>query len=136
MSKKYYVTNKELLVEIKTYLEEDVITERLGKMILQIANGVASKPNFSGYTWREDMVSEGVLTVLKYMKNFDPEKSSNPFSYFTMIIYNAFIQYLNQQKKHSKIKNRLFDSQNNINENNEEYLSKAINYQLLMDSEK
>lgn len=55
--------------------------------------------------WKQN----GILTVLKYLRNFDPEKSNNPFAYITTIISNSFIGYITKQKKHSKIKNDLFD---------------------------
>ena len=112
-----YVKNKDLLEEIRKYKEDlrngkDKMSENLGVMIMLIANGLAQKPNFSGYTWIEDMKAEAVFTVVKYLRNFDPEKSQNAFAYVTTICMRAFIAYLNKQKKHSKIKNDLFEFQN------------------------
>jgi len=42
-----------------------------------------------------------------YFDNFDPEKSSNPFSYFTTIIWYAFLRRLDKEKKQSYIKGKL-----------------------------
>lgn len=122
-----YVSNKELLEEIIEYKKTCKYDENgkyvkgsgrmnnnLGRMMLLIANGLATKPNFIGYTWREDMVAEGLLAVCKYLHNFDPEKSTNAFSYITQYFYNAFIAYINKQKKHSYIKDQLFTRQDCI----------------------
>lgn len=57
-------------------------------------------------TWKQN----GILVVLKYLHNFNTEKSNNPFAYITTIITNAFIGYITKQKKHSQIKNELFEA--------------------------
>lgn len=78
-------------------------------MIVKIATGLSQKPNFSGYTWVEDMRAEAILTVVKYLRNFNPEKSSNPFAYVTTICTNAFRGYIMKQRKNTVIKNQLFE---------------------------
>lgn len=100
----HYVSNNELLEEIVKFKDNGVISEELGRMLLSIATHYSSKSNFSGYTWRTDMISESVLTCVKYLKNFKPEKSTNAFAYVTQIIKNSFKLYITSQKKHSKIK--------------------------------
>ena len=123
MASKYYVKNTDLLEEIRIYkttCKYDLETgkyiknsarmhDKLARMVMLIANGLGSKGNFSGYTWREDMVGEGILTVLKYLHNFNPEKSNNPFAYITQICSHAFKNYLKNQKKASIIKNVLWE---------------------------
>ena len=121
MAVKYYVKNADLLVQIKAYRETckyDPVTKKfisgkmsdtLGAMILRISRGLASKGNYSGYTWVEDMIAEGNLTVCKYLHNFDPEKSNNPFAYITQICNHSFKNYIKNQKKHSIIKNAMFE---------------------------
>jgi len=108
-SKKNYVNNKDLLSEIKIYKDSGVMSEKLGEMILEIANNFSSRGSFAGYTWRDDLVADGVLTCVKYLKNFDHTKSSNPFSYITQICYHAFLNYIKTQNKHSEIKASLYD---------------------------
>ena len=105
---KNYVNNKELLQEIDDFQQTEVMSERLGEILLNIAEQYSSKGNFSGYTWRDDMVGEAVLTCVKYLKNFNREKSNNPFSYITQICYNSFVNYIKIQKKHSTIKDSLY----------------------------
>lgn len=121
----YYVKNKDLLIEISIYKQTEIFHNKLGSMILQIVDGLAHRPNFYGYTYIEDMKSEAHLAILKGLKNFDPNKSSNPFAYITQIGWNAFIAFINKEKKKSKIKNRLFDLQHIILEEDD---MSALNY--------
>ena len=108
---KYYVKNEEILPHIYQYRETGKISEGFGEILLSIANNYACKGSFHGYTWKQDMVSEAVLTCIRYMHNFDPirQKKPNPFAYFTMIIHRSFLTYIRKQKKHSKIKNELYE---------------------------
>jgi len=103
------VNNKDLLVEIDTYKLSGKMSEELGGMILEIANNFSSRGSFAGYTWKDDLVADAVLTCVKYLKNFDPEKSSNPFSYITQVCYHAFLNYIKNQNKHGEIKSKLYD---------------------------
>lgn len=139
-AKKNYVTNKELLEEIRLYkltitdsLPNGKMSERLGEMIMSIAKGLSQKPNYSGYTWVEDMRAESILTCCKYLKNFDPEKSNNPFAYVTQICARAFIAYLNKQKKHAKIKNDCFNNKDRVNDSGEFDSNSSMDYSLLID---
>lgn len=106
----YYVKNADLLVEIEKWKETGKMSDELGRMIVKIAHGLSRKGNWCRYTWIEDMISDGVFTVCKYLKNFDTNKSKNPFAYITSILTNAYIGQINYHKKHSKIKKALFDS--------------------------
>jgi DNA-directed RNA polymerase specialized sigma24 family protein len=58
------------------------------------------------------MVSDGIENCLQYLDNFDPAKSSNPFAYFTQIIYYAFIRRIQKEKKQVTIKHRLIMDNN------------------------
>ena len=99
----HYVDNQQFLEsmieyqnEIKHAKESDEppppIPEYLGECFLKIANRLSFRPNFINYAFREDMISDGIENCIQYMNNFNPEKSSNPFAYFTQIIYYAFIR--------------------------------------------
>lgn len=76
------------------------IPEYIGECFLQLATRIAKKPNFAGYAFRDDMVSDAVENMLLYMHNFSEEKSKNPFGYFTQIIYYAFFRRIEREKKH------------------------------------
>ena len=138
--RKFYVKNKDLLIEIIKYKKTGIISEELGEMIFKIAKNYATKGNFSGYTYIQDMISEAVLTCLKYMHNFNPNKYKypNPFAYFTTIIYHSFLNYIRKQKKHSEIKDICYKRIDLLEEDkyNDYYLIKAINYQVLRSLDK
>lgn len=113
-----YVKNKEMLEELRKYKESGVIGETLGEMFLLIARNLSNKSIFSGYTWKSDMISEASLTCVKYCHNFDPEKSNNPFAYFTKYCYNSFIGYIKKQNKHGNIKQTLYDNKDMVETDN------------------
>ena len=116
--KPHYVDNKQLYAVMIEYkkavdLAEDQgdtkpqIPDYVGRCLLQIANRLATKPNFANYTFKADMISDGIENCLQYMNNFNPEKSKNPFAYFTQIIYYAFIRRIQKEKKQIQIKSKL-----------------------------
>lgn len=80
------------------------VTDYIAESFLKIAEHLSHRPNFINYPFREDMVGDGVENCLLYAHNFDPNKSSNPFSYFTQIIYYAFLRRIEKEKKQAFIK--------------------------------
>jgi DNA-directed RNA polymerase specialized sigma24 family protein len=132
MAKPYYVKNSDLLPHIHEYRETGIVSEELGGYLYKIAFNYANKGSFYGYTWKEDMVSEAVLTCIKYMYNFNPmaQKRPNPFAYFTTIIHNAFLNYIRKQKKHSKIKDICWKNCYLLDKE-EIYQTKAIDYRVM-----
>ena len=121
--KPHYVNNKEFLQAMSdwkaTVLEAEAndesrpqVTNYIGECFLKIANHLSYRPNFINYTYREEMISDGIENCLQYIDNFDPEKSKNPFAYFTQIIYFAFVRRITREKKQSKIKDKLLKSSN------------------------
>ena len=83
------------------------VTNYIGECFLKIANHLSYRPNFINYTYRDDMISDGIENCLQYMNNFNPEKSTNPFAYFTQIIYYAFIRRIQKEKKQTLVKQKL-----------------------------
>ena len=121
--KVHYVDNKQFLaaiVERKEQIREaesvgepkPQISNYLGECILKIANHLSYRPNFINYTYKEEMISDGIENSLQYIDNFDPEKSKNPFAYFTQIIYYAFIRRIAKEKKQQKIKDKMLKRSN------------------------
>ena len=113
--KRNYVNNKDLLEAMIQYKkacaeaedcgdEKPRVPDYIGKAIYQIATRLSTKPNFSGYSYKEDMVSDGIENCLQYMHNFNPEKSQNPFAYFTQIIWYAFLRRIAKEKKQMYIR--------------------------------
>jgi len=116
--KEHYVDNKVFLEEMKKYRKKVLsaknrnrrpppISDYIGECFLKIANHLSYRPNFINYTYKEDMISDGIENCLTYVANFDPEKSNNPFAYFTQIIYYAFIRRIQKEKKQTSIKQKL-----------------------------
>ena len=115
VSKLHYVDNAKFLeamteykrdydIALKNNKELPPVSEYLGSVFLKIAQRLSFRPNFINYTFKNDMISDGIENCVQYIKNFDPEKSSNPFAYFTQIIYYAFIRRIQKEKKQLYIK--------------------------------
>ena len=104
--KRHYVKNSEFLSEIIKYRtnKEKGIPDSIGRAFLAIATNLSYKPNFINYTYKEEMVGDGIENCIQYLDNFDPEKSKNPFAYFTQIIWYAFLRRIAKEKKQSYIK--------------------------------
>ena len=116
----HYVDNKVFLQAMKDWKEKCEEAEQMGEekprvsnyigeCFLKIANGLSHKPNFMNYTFKDDMVSDGIENCLQYIHNFNPDKSNNPFAYFTQIIYYAFIRRIQREKKQTHVKHRLIE---------------------------
>lgn len=114
----HYVSNDELLESLRVYgiarrrakrLHEPKpqVPDYIGECFLKIAERLSRKPNFYGYTFRDEMISDAVENCLLYVDNFDTKKSSNPFSYFTQIIYYAFLRRILREKKHLYVKYKM-----------------------------
>lgn len=106
-TKGHYVTNGVLLPAVLEAKEMNVVTDKLIKMINMIAERYSRKHNFVNYSYREDMVSAAVMNLCNNALKFNPEKSSNPFSFYTTAIHNSFLQYISEEKKHRNIRDQL-----------------------------
>lgn len=116
----HYVNNAEFLKHMKEHItavnkakkeKEPLprVSDYIGECILNIANKLANKPNFMNYPFREEMISDGIENCLQYLNNFNPRKSSNPFAYFTQIIYFAFVRRIQKEKKQLYTKYRMIE---------------------------
>ena len=94
-----------------------MISEYLGECFMKIAQRLSFRPNFINYAFKDDMISDGIENCVQYIKNFNPEKSSNPFAYFTQIIYYAFIRRIQKEKKQLYIKYKTMESSPSLSEN-------------------
>jgi len=116
----YYINPKELRAELQKYKDEDIISEELGAMILKIAQRYASKPNFSGYSYREEFIGTAVLRMIEQLNKIDLEHPKcNPFAYLTQICHFKFIEKINKEKKYQTMKTRLKDHYYDEFESNE-----------------
>ena len=119
----HYVNNKEFLAAMVEYKKicrrakrqkksKPPVTDYIGSCFLKIANHLSYRPNFINYTYRDDMISDGIENCLQYLDNFDPDKSNNPFAYFTQIIYYAFVRLIQKEKKQTVIKQKMIADSN------------------------
>ena len=112
---KQYVNNADFLQALIEYQEKTKLSKEnktpsppipnyIGECFMKIAEGLSHKPNFINYTYRDEMMADGIENCLMYFSNFDPTKSKNPFAYFTQIIYYAFLRRISKEKKQLYVK--------------------------------
>lgn len=113
--KRNYVNNPDFHAALKEYKSVCLTHETAGKQlppipnyigvcIMNMSTRISTKACFSNYPFKEDMIMDAVETCFKYIDRFDPEKSNNPFAYFTTVIKNAFLQRIAKEKKHLYVK--------------------------------
>ena len=146
----HYVNNKEFLAAIIDYKDQIVIAQNrdlpkpripnyIGECFLKIATHLSYKPNFVNYMFKDDMVCDGIENCIQYINNFNPEKSQNPFAYFTQIIHYAFLRRIQKEKKQLESKTKIIErtgfdevmviENNELSGNNAEYNSIKDNIQ-------
>jgi hypothetical protein len=117
----HYIDNKKFYTAILQYKndcaaaaksgdEPPPIPAYIGECLYKIATRLSLKPNFISYTYRDEMISDGLENCINYLNNFDPEKSTNPFAYFTQIIWYAFLRRIDKEKKHLYIKQKTLEN--------------------------
>lgn len=117
----HYVDNKkffEALVEYRKQilhaqennLEKPRVSEYIGECFLKIATHLSYKANFINYTFKDDMISDGIENCLTAVEKFDPERSTNPFAYYTQIIFFAFVRRIQKEKKQQATKYKLLEN--------------------------
>lgn len=120
-AKRNYVNNAEFYEAMVKYKQDCKEAEEcgdeipripnyIGECIFHIANRLSYKPNFINYTYRDDMISDGIENAVMCVRNFDPEKSTNPFAYFTQVIYFAFIRRIQKEKKQLYVKHKVVEN--------------------------
>jgi len=122
--KPHYVDNKKFLQAMVEWretwpneLKETIkppVSNYVGECFLKIATHLSYRPNFINYTYRDEMISDGIENCLQYAQNFNPEKSSNPFAYFTQIIYYAFLRRIQKEKKQTHVRNKIIEKSNYV----------------------
>jgi DNA-directed RNA polymerase specialized sigma24 family protein len=127
MAANHYIDNKEFLAAMVEYRnsvldwkaqyaitgiekEKPRVPEFIGTCLIKIATHLSHKSNFINYTFRDEMVLDAIENCLTYIDNFDPEKSKNPFAYFTQISYYAFIRRIQKEKRNQITKFKFIES--------------------------
>jgi len=148
MTSTHYVSNERLLKELKTYqqalrkakrhdTDPPAIPDYIGECFIKIAERLSRKKNFYSYTFREEMIGDAIENCIQYMNNFNPKKSTNPFAYFTQIIYYAFLRRILREKKHLYVKYKMAEyytlQQSGLDAEDEDQLSPAKLYDNLQE---
>ena len=116
----HYVNNKQFLAAFIDYKDQVAIaaakgigrpriTNYIGECFLKIATHLSYKPNFVNYMFKDDMICDGIENCVQYINNFNPEKSQNPFAYFTQIVHYAFLRRIQKEKKQLEIKEKIIE---------------------------
>ena len=118
--KEHYVDNKKFLAELIIYRQQITEAEEagdpkprvsnyIGECFLKIATHLSYRPNFINYMYREDMIGDGIENCIQYIHNFDPDKSKNPFAYFTQIVYYAYLRRIAKEKRQQSIREKILE---------------------------
>jgi len=107
--RKQFIDGARLNEEISTWraacekAETEVqMSEFIADAIIKIAERLSKRANFASYTY--DMTGEAILSCVKYLHNYDPEKGASAFSYITQICWNSFLRQIEMEQKQSYIK--------------------------------
>lgn len=117
MSSRHYINNKKMYEEFCKYREIvqaakaegrelPRIPEYIGECFYKIATRLSTKYRFANYTYRDEMISDAIENCVMVVNGFDPNKSNNPFAYFTQVIRNAFFRRIMKEKKQQYVKYR------------------------------
>ena len=110
----HYVNNADFLKALIEYraLKEQaqkegkpkpIVSNYIGECILKIATKLSTKPCFMNYSYREEMISDGIENCFLYFKDYNPSIGQNPFAYFTQVIYYAFLRRISKEEKNRYI---------------------------------
>jgi hypothetical protein len=121
-ARRHYINNRDFYEAMVKYREEcreaaerganqvPQVPRYIGECIMLICEKLSTKPNFMNYSYRDEMVGDAIENCLSSVSNFNPERSVNPFAYFTQIAWNAFIRRITREKKQSYIKHKNFEN--------------------------
>lgn len=104
---KYYIDRKVLMAEVVASKEKDQMSDKLAALLTLLTQKYATSSKYAGYTFNDDMQAYALMMLVRTWQSFKPEKSDNPFAFYTQCIKNSFIQYLNQEKKHRNVRDVL-----------------------------
>lgn len=124
----HYVDNEKFLKALVDYRkqirlakkngeEKPRVSNYIGECFIKIAEHLSRAPNFNSYTFRDEMISDGIENCIQYVDNFNPAKSKNPFAYFTQIIYFAFVRRITKEKKQLYVKYKSAEQEGILGDN-------------------
>jgi len=107
-----YIDNKRFTAAIREYYERkqtnpnERIPEEIGGYLILLSKKLATRYNFNKYTYKDEMISDGILRSIEAFKSFDPMRS-NPFAYFTKVMFRTFVQRIKKEHSERSMRDRL-----------------------------
>jgi len=105
--KRNYLNNRDLFAEVLLSKEHGKMTDKLARMLQMLCARYGKRGQFANYTYNDDMQAYAMFMLVKTWNAFNPEKSQNPFAFFTQCVKRSFIQFLNQERKQRDIRDGL-----------------------------
>lgn len=102
-----HIDNKKFYNEMLSRTDSSVVTKYMGECFINIGVGLSHRKNFQRYTYRDEMILDGIENCVRYVKNFDAKKYTNPHAYFTQIVWFAFLRRIAKEKKQDYIRNKI-----------------------------
>jgi Sigma-70 region 2 len=114
---RHYVNNGQLYEELVAFKEkclkareegkpEPRLSNYVGQCILLICQRIGTRPNFSGYSYRDEMVDDAIENCVAAISSFDPAKSNHPFNYLSTVAMNAMIRRIQKEKRETYMKHK------------------------------
>lgn len=94
--------------------EHGAMTNKLAHMFIKLCERYATRSNWRGYTYNDEMRSQALLQLSQIGLQFDESKSQNPFAYYTAAITNSFTRVLNIEKRNQNLRDDILEM-NNLN---------------------
>jgi DNA-directed RNA polymerase specialized sigma24 family protein len=107
---KYYIDRKQLMAVVISCKEKDIMSDEFATMLTLLTKKYATSSKYAGYTFNTDMQAYAMMMLVRTWRSFKPEKSDNPFAFYTQCIKHSFIQYLKNEKKHRNIRDKMMVS--------------------------
>ena len=89
--------------------DHGAVTRTLATMYMKLCERYATRSNWRGYTYNEEMRGAALVQLSQIGLRFDESKSQNPFAYYTAAITNSFTHVLNSEKKNQNIRDDMLE---------------------------
>lgn len=118
VKKANYIDNQLFTASIKEFLNKKRecevnsklaprMPDSIGLGIMKIAEKLGTRGNFSNYTWKDEMISDGIVAMINAVPKFNPDKYDNALAYLTSVCWRAFIIRIQAEKGENSGKDEL-----------------------------
>lgn len=97
------------LIKGKFNRDHGTMTRTLAHMFIKLCERYATRSNWRGYTYNDEMRSQALLQLSQIGLQFDESKSQNPFAYYTAAITNSFTRVLNIEKRNQNLRDDILE---------------------------